>query len=157
MTAKEYKDIVLSLAEFRPALRIFITKKLDCPDSAEDVLQSIAEKLLRKRPKDSVENHRAYLYQMAKNEVINHCRSKEARSRYENQSANEQESAVAATAEDEAQARQVLDNLSKSLNELPVLTRQIFVMYRIEGRKQKDIAKNLESIYLPLRNASLLQ
>ena len=140
---KNSKDIINVLTEHESALRQFIAKRVGCIHIAADIMQKIAEKLLNQKKSLQIENQQAYLYKAASNEVISHYRSEKRRDYYEYQSAQ-----IVAKYDDRSgdkilAASQELKILQQALSELPLLTQKIFVLYRVDGVKQRDIAKQL--------------
>ncbi len=136
-------DIVSALMDYESSLCQFLTSRVGCPDTANDIFQNMAERLLSKRAGLVVEDYRAYLFQAARNEVINHYRSEKARILYESESAANTGQVDIRCAERTHIANDNLQALKDALAELPPLTVQVFVLYRLKGLKQKDIAQQL--------------
>ncbi|RXE87388.1 RNA polymerase sigma factor [Pseudoalteromonas sp. A757] len=137
------QEILQSLSSNECALKRFLTRKLGCSDTASDILQIIAEKLLLKKVKRTVENPTAYLYRSAHNEVINYLRSKQVRTQSESLYMK-----VYVDSQIPDISKSYIDScdlrcLRIALDELPLLTRQIFFMYTFNGIKQRDIAAQL--------------
>lgn len=140
---KDNQTLINVLIEHESALRQFVIKRVGCIHIASDILQKITEKLLNQSKTIQIENQRAYLYKAVSNEVIDHYRSEERRSYYESQSIQIQMEYDARSADKVLEASQELHLLQQALNELPLLTQKIFTLYRIDGVKQRDIAKQL--------------
>jgi RNA polymerase sigma-70 factor (ECF subfamily) len=132
------------LIEHESALRQFVAKRVGCVHIASDILQKITEKLLKQGNVTEIENQRAYLYKAASNEVIDHYRSEERRDYYESQSAHIQMDYDDRSADKVLAASQELHLLQQALSELPLLTQKIFMLYRLDGIKQRDIAQQLD-------------
>ncbi|MEM9304385.1 MAG: RNA polymerase sigma factor [Pseudomonadota bacterium] len=105
--------------------------------AADDVLQTVAEKFLRTTPEADQLRH--YLFRAGRNAAIDQQREEERRRRREADYA-------AATAveprdaEETAGDRQVLELVQRALDELPLLTRQVFLQFHVLGYAQKEIA-----------------
>ncbi|MCF2826644.1 MULTISPECIES: RNA polymerase sigma factor [unclassified Pseudoalteromonas] len=137
------QEILQSLSSNECALKRFLTSKLGCSDTASDILQIIAEKLLKMKTKRNVENPTAYLYRSAHNEVINYFRTEQARTQYEKAYMTVCiDSQIADISKCHISSCE-LRCINLALDELPLLTRQIFFMYTIKGVKQRDIATQL--------------
>lgn len=140
---KNSKDIINVLTEHESALRQFIAKRVGCIHIASDIMQKTAEKLLNQKKSLQIENQQAYLYKAASNEVISHYRSEERRCYYESQSAQIAAEHNERSGDKILAASQELQILQQALSELPLLTQKIFMLYRVDGVKQRDIAKQL--------------
>lgn len=140
---KNTEQILDTLTANETKLQRFLNNKVGCPHTAADIFQIIAEKLLTKKNALATSNPRAYLYQTARNAVIDHYRFEERRAEYEAQCAEIAERVDHCGPERSAMANDSLSILNQSLAELPYLTRQIFFLYRVEGIKQAAIAKQL--------------
>lgn len=140
---KNNQAIINVLLEHETALRQFVAKRVGCIDIASDILQKITEKLLNQSKVLQIENKRAYLYKAASNEVIDYYRSEERRDYYELQSAQVHLEYDDRTADKVLAASQELHLLEQALSELPLLTQKIFMLYRVDGVKQKEIAEQL--------------
>jgi RNA polymerase sigma-70 factor (ECF subfamily) len=141
LTMKQLSALMDVLKQNESSLLGFISARLGCPDTAADLLQQLAEKLLRQKNPGDIQDHKAYLYQSARNEIVNHYRSEQSRQRHESSFiAQHPEDEDGITIEQAAIASRKLQRLDQSLQQLPLLTREIFWQYRIEGQRQKDIA-----------------
>lgn len=136
-------NILAALADNETGLQKFLTSRTGCPHTAADIFQKIAEKLLRKNPSSPIGNQRSYLYKIARNEVIDHYRSENRRNQYEGECALATGELDFCDGERVVIASNKLEILNQILQELPQLTRHIFVLYRIDGMKQKAIAQQL--------------
>lgn len=157
---KPFNSLLATLRQQEDSLLYFLTSKVGCRDTAADLFQQLAEKLLRKeQPSDKpVDNETAYLYRAARNEVISHFRSEQSRARYEQDYMETSASNDSYNVEEAALARQKVQQLNTTLKQLPPLTQEIFWRYRIDGQRQKDIAEaldvSLSTVEKHLANAS---
>ncbi|MGE8466253.1 RNA polymerase sigma factor [Pseudomonas putida] len=125
-------------------LRLFLYRQLNNPEAASDLAQETYLRLLRQRPHKPVGNLRAFIFRIGRNLAIDHIRNRGMRER------NDQglEYLYEVTGEspeliDKVAARQELELLERALQQLPPLTRQIFLMGRLQGMNHKDIAREL--------------
>jgi RNA polymerase sigma-70 factor (ECF subfamily) len=125
-------------------LRLFLYRQLNNPEAASDLAQETYLRLLRQRPHKPVGNLRAFIFRIGRNLAIDHIRNRGMRER------NDQglEYLYEVTGEspgliDKVAARQELELLERVLQQLPPLTRQIFLMGRLQGMNHKDIAREL--------------
>ncbi|MAD46558.1 MAG: RNA polymerase subunit sigma-24 [Oceanospirillaceae bacterium] len=141
---KPLTPLLQALEEHESGLRTFFTARVHCPHTAADLFQQMAEKLLRQAPAAHIENARAYLYRSAQNEIISYFRGQTTREQYENEYADLRTlNDSTADIEQTLIARRKIEKLNQTLQNLPELTQQVFWLYRIEQRKQKEIAEQL--------------
>lgn len=140
---KNSNTLFNSLTENELDLRHYLLKKVGCNDTAADIFQKIAEKILTKKVTAEILNHRRYLFRIASNEVIDHYRLEKNRLKYETDFSQTTEHMDYRNAERVTIANDNLKILNEALDQLPLLTRKIFILYRIEGVSQAMIAKQL--------------
>lgn len=143
MTDDALKGLFLA---HRRELQAYLTKKLRDCEAAADLTQ---ETFLRYAELGSsagatISSERSYLYRMAHNLAVDHARQ---RLRRKTDVASEADLAHVAddrpTLEDEADARQRLERLRLIVDELPELTRRIFILNRIDGLTYSQVAARL--------------
>lgn len=140
---KNDTDVLQSLTENESTLRAYLLRKVGCTQVAADIFQKLAEKFLSRKVDLPFSSHLRYLFRAASNEAISHYRLEEKRMQYESDFALVSGGVDGRSALRSAIANDDLMQLSKSLDELPAITRKIFIMYRIEGIKQPVIAETL--------------
>jgi RNA polymerase sigma factor (sigma-70 family) len=126
-------------------LRVFLTRKVRCPEIAADLTQEIFVRLAALPSVTMIENMRSYLYRTANNLVIDHFREEERRQTF----ATPQEDLLHIPEnkpglEREAIARQELLTLAHIIDELPERTREIFLLNRVHGLTYMEVARQLE-------------
>jgi RNA polymerase sigma-70 factor (ECF subfamily) len=132
-------------------MKHFAAEYVVCEEDAENIVQDVFMELWEKRPVLVDRTHlAAYLFTAVKNRSLNYLRRR----------IREQEAAGRIQDEYQAVLRMNLDSLkyfdhtlfdeedagqivSQALRSLPEQCRRVFVMSKIEGRKQKDIAAEL--------------
>lgn len=117
-------------------------------EGAEDLVQETYVRMLQHPDPESIENPRAFLYQIAANLSIDQHRKQAVRDRVHYQDIQtETELALLAdtghTPEDQLAAHQELEQLNTILMELPELTRYAFVLHRLEGMSHNEVAIRL--------------
>ena len=140
---KESNTLLTTLTDNESSLLQFLTRSVGCPHKAADIFQNMAEKLLGAKDASAIANQQAYLFRVARNEVINHFRFEQRRHRHEAESASIGGELDDRDAERIAIADESLQVLNQALDELPQLTRHIFILYRVDGMRQKDVATQL--------------
>lgn len=125
-------------------LRRFLTRRLKCPDAAEDLTH---ETYLRLQKQDSIQplnNARALAFHIAMNLAVDYQRKVSVRNRFvvdedidscsESTSNNPEQTLI---------ARQRLEILQKALDELPTDCRTVFLLHGVDGLKYVEIADRL--------------
>jgi RNA polymerase sigma factor (sigma-70 family) len=117
-------------------------------EGAEDLIQETYLRMLQHPDPESIENPRAFLYQIAANLSIDHHRRQIIRERIHCQDSEvETELAMVAdpgySPEDHLVLYQDLDRLNAVLMELPEITRYAFVLQRLEGMSHNEVASRL--------------
>lgn len=126
------------------ALHRFLTRLLRCEDAAAEVAQDSYLRLLRLAPQAGLDNPRAYLFQVA----ANVARDRLARERrhglvLQEAALSEPPSCPGSGTEAEAIARDRLRILSAAVDELPPRCREVFLMSRLDGLGNGEIAGRL--------------
>lgn len=138
------EQLARSIELHRSEVHGYLSQQVGCMDTAADIFQSIVESLLHREPNPPIQNVRAYLYRAAKNASINHRRSEAVRAQYAENVQHAVESADTLSPDRVVEGQEALVKLTAALAELPALTREIFVLYRIKGMKQTEIAQRFD-------------
>lgn len=135
------------LLDMREELTRFALSRQCNPGEVDDLLQDLYLKLASDKLR-SVENPRAYLYQMTNNLILHKRRGRDRQTVRDDAWARAQfgqdlTQAPAATPERVAIDRQLLKQVDCRLSELPERTTDILRRYRIDGESQRTIAEEL--------------
>lgn len=128
---------------FRPALMAFFLRRIRNHAEAEDLTQDVLMKIAQ-QGLGSVQRPEAYVFQMAANLLRDRGRRLKVRQTYQRGLGQ-----VAAMETEERdpdrvlQSRESLSTVLRALNRLPERTRTIFVLFRLENMKQREIADML--------------
>jgi len=145
------KRIAEVIARERKRLGSFIRRRVPDPGDAEDILQDVFYELVESfRMARPVEQLGAWLFQVARNRIIDRFRRKSAEP-VRIAAGGDGEDEVAALAEmlpspragPEAQyARRLLaEELDAALEELPAGQRDVFVAHELEGKSFRELAE----------------
>lgn len=109
-------------------------------DHSEEIVQRMFVRIWENRKKlIEPENEKSYLYKAVYNEYLKHRRSENIRKQYHlSYILNKNDDAGETTS-----YQQVLPLLNKAIDKLPEKCRQIFVLNKLEGLTQKEIAEYL--------------
>ena len=133
-----------NLMSLKPALARFIASRGVRPGDVEDVFQDLFVRL-RTNPPGPVDEPRAYLYRMADNIIIDRKRSLGRRAKREaawdeTLPGRGLSPASGGDAERALAGRQEIAAIVRVLSVMPERTREIFRLFRLDGRTQRDIA-----------------
>jgi RNA polymerase sigma factor (sigma-70 family) len=133
---------------YHDEMEVFARQRLGRED-ARDVVHEVYLRLLKHADHDSLENPRAYLYRITTN-VINDFGDSLKKRRFREEMAELCESSGDASGNPEvtAMTNQMLQQCLATLDELPVIYRRVFLLNRVDGIPQTEIASTLK---LPLR------
>lgn len=142
-------DTLLSAIDgrYRRALISFFLRRVRDRSEAEDLTQQVFLRLMKALQRAEVENTEAFLFTIASNLVRDHHRHRQRRS--VDTTVSVDADLIGALAKEIVEDRSpervligeeaVADTL-RSLDELGERTRDIFILFRLENMKQRDIA-----------------
>ncbi len=138
------------VARHSAALEKYLARKLDNPDDAAEIAQEAFLRLHRLEQPASLDNARAFLYQVATNLALDHLRRRQLHFRFLNQEqstgglANPDEGRTDGVSPEQiVAARQRLEAIERALDELPFKARQAFLLHRRSGMSYSEIAEQL--------------
>lgn len=137
--SSEANILLRTLTLERSALEQFLTNRLGCSAAAEDVIQSLSERLVKGPVEREPLNPKAYVFRAAANAAIDHVRASRTRLAYESEAAT-LDTTVPAHPERVVLGLEALLEVEAALLDLPALSRRMFLLYRVEGVPQKEIA-----------------
>lgn len=113
-------------------------------DLCDDLVQDVFTRLAGRAGKNDIENAEGYLMQTASSVWNDHWRKIKRRREDENVEFDEfVHSPEGISVQRVIESREAIQMALDALNELPVKTRQIYLMCRLDGAKRKDVAKKL--------------
>lgn len=130
-------DASLFSPELRRRLLAFIRRRVNSPDDAEDVLQSVLLKMHNAGNLREDEAVRGWMFQVARNAVIDYYRGK----RPHDPLPDHWEETDLGQGDAESQA--LLACMRQMIDELPETYREALVLSDVEGIPQKDVAERL--------------
>ncbi len=107
-------------------------------DESEEAVQRLFVRLWENRRSLSVpDNIRAYLFKSAYNECLKSIRTQSIRKKYLQ---NYSSFIKSSSEEDTQELDQIMPYLNRAISTLPEKCRQIFILHKVEGMKQKEVA-----------------
>ncbi len=142
MSGKDIKRLFLA---HRREIQAFLTRKLRSPDLAADLTQETFIRYAQQSGSGAVIEERSYLFRTANNLAIDHIRMERRRQTTATPHESLAEHPEDAPGIDRAyEAKQELAQLQAIIGELPLLTRQCFLLVRAEGMTYSEAADLLE-------------
>lgn len=142
MVARQEHGIVDLSRQFRPALIAFFVRRIGNHAEAEDLTQEVFARLMA-TPAGRMENVGAYIFQIATNLLRDRGRREKVRSEYRFGVLAGEGGGIEPIDPGRVLAgREELGRVAGVLRELPERTRSIFILYRIESMKKRDIASS---------------
>jgi RNA polymerase sigma-70 factor (family 1) len=121
----------------------FLTYKVQCAETATDLTQETYLRLVRHRKEDTIENMRAYLFRIANNLALDHLRSRTRQLQRDAGPVTDDLVHEASGPEALLADRQQLEHLERIIYSLPPKCREVFLLYRVEGKSYAEIGDAL--------------
>ncbi|MGH8290728.1 MAG: RNA polymerase sigma factor [Steroidobacteraceae bacterium] len=136
-----------ALAErFSSPLRSYFLRRVHDRDNAEDLTQEVLLRVIRAGETESIQRPESYVFKVAANLLNDLRRSAARRPGLTSLSGEEVEEGTTEGLIDERSPERVilgeadLAQVLSALGELSEMTRNVFILFRLENMKQKDIA-----------------
>lgn len=123
-------------------LRSFLTARLRCEQTAADLTQEVFVRLLGQEAA-AIANPLALAYRIARNLLVDHHRGRRPDSGDGDEPCFDEMTGSAPDPQDVAAARQRLDRLESAIARLPPQCRRAFVLNRLEGLSQAQVAERM--------------
>tara|TARA_B100000965_G_scaffold12060_1_gene9186 strand:+ start:6554 stop:7051 length:498 start_codon:yes stop_codon:yes gene_type:complete len=135
-------SLIQTLRENERDLLQFLAARLKSAFTAQDLVQDLYLKVRGLDDQDQVRNGRAYLFRMASNLAVDHIRQERRRAELLAEAGHFLTGGLdPATPEQTLLAQDELSRLERALAGLPEITRRIFVLSRLDGMTQRQIAE----------------
>ena len=127
----------------RARLEAFVTRRSGDRGAAPDLVQEAFARMLRSGSAGSAEADTRILYAVARNAAIDHRLTRTRRARALESMVPEQLSAPPPGAEQDLAGRDALRALDAALEELSDRSKEIFILCRVQGVPQAEVARRL--------------
>ena len=142
MDAITESDLLASFLLHRKELQQFLTHKVNCAETAADLIQETYLRIARYSTDGEIANQRAFVFRIADNLALDHLRS---RDRHEQRDGGlvDEDIACRQPQPDSMLEGQQLELFEKLIHELPPQCRTVFLLCRVEGKRYSEIAAEL--------------
>jgi RNA polymerase sigma-70 factor (ECF subfamily) len=151
VTSNKSQFLAELITEHRAALEKYLARKLDSPEDAAEIAQEAFLRLHRMQQPETLDNARAFLFQVATNLAVDQLRRRNLHFRFmraEKSQAIDGElpdlNATSASPEQIIGARQKLAHIYQAVDELPFKVKQAFLLHRKVGMSYNDIATHMQ-------------
>lgn len=145
----DYASYNTLFVRYYSRLCYYVYRLLMDKEDAEDVVQDLFLTLWNHRSRIEIEeNVSGYLYKMAKNLALNHIRTK---TNYKTLLEN-QEDTHSYYEENQLESEEFRVILYDCINELPGRCKEVLLLHRVKGLKQKEIADQLSISVKTIKN-----
>ncbi len=144
------KFIADLVSEHGVPLEKYLARKLDNPEDAAELAQEAYMRLHRLEQPESLDNARAFLFQVATNLAVDQLRRRQLHFKFLKSEKNQaidgepvDYNAAGASPEQILGARQKLDTIDQAIEELPFKVKQAFLLHRQSGLSYSAIAQQM--------------
>lgn len=132
-------------AEYKLPLRNYFLRRVNSAEEAEDLVQEVFLRLLKRNVSDQIDSLDSYLFRVAANTYKDYLRYQAIRGKGQHCSLEDAPEPRSEISEERVMiGKQSLNQLKKELDKLPERTRDIFVMRAIQNRPYAEIAKLMD-------------
>ena len=129
---------------FRPALMAFFVRRIGSHAEAEDLTQEVLLRVAQRSASIDASRPDAYVFQIAANLLRDRGRRLQVRNAYHTGLGATEATGIEDRDPDRVLvAKESLTHVTSALKQLPKRTRTIFVLFRLENMKQREIADML--------------
>lgn len=141
LETSEISDAFLENAKF---LRRYVRQFVPCEQDAEDVAQEAYIRAFVAEKKTHIEQPKAFLFQVARNVALTRLEKKSRQIHQCIDELSESETGmIDESADEQAEALELLDTYSEAVIALPPKCRNVFVLRKVYGFKHKEIAQQM--------------
>lgn len=127
--------------EYTPALKRYFRKRAPQPVDVEDLIQEVFTRLARRSDQSDIERPEAYLLRSAANVWRDFLRKRQTHaSGAHDEYLDDQHAHEDRCPDHLLQGQQAVERVIAALNELPERSREVFVLRRVEGLRQRQVA-----------------
>ncbi len=130
-------------------LCVYVSEIIKDDFASEDIVQELFIKLWANRERIEVrENIASYLFKSSKNAALNYLRSEKSKKNALEKIPFD----ISRLDDDDLEHDKILSALEKCINQLPARSKEVFLLHRFEGLKQKEISEKLNISIQTIKN-----
>lgn len=138
-TTQEFEKI---FKEYYPMGVLFARKQVQDMDTAKDIVQAVFVKMYEKGDKININTSiKSYVFQAIRNACINHHKHNQTKQRHSNIILNRSSEAII---DNQLEHKEFELQIQGVIDQLPDRCKTIFRLNRFDGKKNKEIAKELD-------------
>ncbi|WGS85480.1 sigma-70 family RNA polymerase sigma factor [Methylomonas sp. UP202] len=138
-----YPPLIIAYMRHQTELRQFLQRQVNCREAAADLLQDTFLQIADYPGQDAITNCRAFLYRVAGNLALDYLRSQARRQAMDGGALDEDWQCPRPLPERFVQGEQQWLAIEGWLRGLPLVSRQILCLHRLDGKRQRQIAVEL--------------
>ena len=135
-------DIQAQFLKYGREIRIFLSRRISCSETAADLAQETFVRLVRVSAYETIDDVRAWLYRTASNLAIDHHRSRQPAG-VQTTSLEEMEPTLEdrSGSEISLERKELMDLVQEKLRQLPLPQRETFLLFRYHDMSYQEIAE----------------
>ena len=143
MDAITEPDLLSSFLRHQKELQQFLTYKVNCAETAADLIQETYLRIARHTADSEIVNPRAFLFRIADNLALDHLRSKARQDKRDGGLISDEIVCKQPQPDSALVGQQQMELFEKLIYELPPQCRTVFLLCRVEGKSYSEIAAEL--------------
>jgi RNA polymerase sigma-70 factor (ECF subfamily) len=136
----DYPPLTAAFLRHQAELRQFLSRRVDCADTADDLLHDTFLHIAEYPAQAQIANGRAFLYRVASNLALDYLRAQARRQARDGGDLGEAWPCPGPQPEHYVQVLEQWRVVDGWLCSLPLPSRQMFYLYRVDGMTQRQIA-----------------
>lgn len=143
MDALTEPDLIASFLRHQKELQQFLTYKVNCAETAADLIQETYLRIARHTADTDIANPRAFLFRVADNLALDHLRGKARQNRRDGGLVSDEIACRQPQPDSAVLGQQQMELFEKLIYRLPPQCRTVFLLCRVEGKSYAEIAAEL--------------
>lgn len=137
------ENLLATFLRHQSELLQFLTYKVSCNVAADDLLQETYLRIARIPNDSEIVNKRAFVYRIADNLAVDHLRGVTRQHKRDGGTVTEEIICTSPEPDTVLSGLQQMEMLEKFIYELPLQSRTVFLLCRVEGKSYSEVAKEL--------------
>ncbi|OAI08988.1 RNA polymerase subunit sigma-24 [Methylomonas methanica] len=143
MDAITDSDLLASFLLYQKELQQFLTRKVNCAETAADLIQETYLRIARYSAAGEIANQRAFVFRVADNLALDHLRSRARQEQRDGGLVGDDIACSQPQPDSSLEGQQQMELFETLIYELPPQCRKVFLACRVEGKRYSEIAAEL--------------